>query len=128
MSTTEVIERESAARWLEAKILSRTAGLDPHDGAVLIIEVADLFERRDQIEAVGHVLEAHPHLKLDGSRCYRVRALIEADVRVRLGLDGAFPPVLRDPSEGQVLAFRARARDDIHSRDVGRRAGRSWSK
>lgn len=127
MSTTEVIERESAARWLETKLLSHTAGLDPHDKAVLIIEVSDLYERRDQIDAVGHVLEAHPHLRPNGCRCYRVRALIEADIRDRLGLDGPFPPVLRDLSEGQVLAFRNRARDDINSRDVGRRAGKRWN-
>lgn len=97
-----VEERELAISWLRTKLFAGEAGLDPSDAAVMIIEVAD-EARAWRVDAIGFKLIAHPHRRWDGSRCIQVRCIIEADVRVQLGLDEPYAPVLEDrPNAAQA--------------------------
>lgn len=83
---TPVEEREIAISWLRTKLFAGEAGLDPADLSVMIIEVSE-EARAWRVDEIGFKLISHPHRRPDGSRCTRVRCLIEADVRQELGLD-----------------------------------------
>src|SRR5688500_7448503 len=88
-------EREAAISWLHVKMWAGTAGLDPHDSAVMIVEV-DSPDRAWRIDLIGETLVSHPFTKANGDHVIRVRAIIEADVRMRLGLDEPGAPTIRD--------------------------------
>lgn len=90
-----VEKRTLAIGWLRRKIRAGEAGLDPFDSAVLVVEVADP-DHAWRINEVGLELIHHPHIRPDGSRCLRVRCLVEPDVRGELGLDGYAPPLIGD--------------------------------
>lgn len=117
-------ERERAISWLNVKLWDGTAGLDQYDRSVVIVEVASP-DRAGLLDLVGHVIGSHPHVKPNRSTCIRVRALVEADVRGRLGLDRVSPPVLRDTPLASRSAERV-ARPLIQSYDEARKAGRSY--
>lgn len=87
--------RDTAAQFLHDKIKAGEAGLDPWepDGAIFLVQAAP-FERlwaHRAIALTGHLLEAVPH---EGG--WRLRCVLEADVRQALGLDGASAPVMVD--------------------------------
>lgn len=86
-------ERDASISWLRVKVWDGTAGLDPHDSAVMIVEVASP-ERAWRLDLIGEQLISHPHVRPDHSPCIRVRAILEADVRMQLGLDEPGAPVL----------------------------------
>lgn len=94
-------EREASISWLRVKMFDGTAGLDPFDAAVMIVEVASP-DRAWRLNLIGAILWEHPHVRPDHSTCIRVRAILEADVRMLLGLDEPGAPTLETP-----LASRA---------------------
>lgn len=122
---TEAAEREASISWLRVKCVEGTAGLDAYDSAVMIVEVASP-ERAWRLDLIGHVITSHPHVRPDRSTCIRVRAILEADVRMELGLDEPNPPTL-----DTALASRRAVADHHHAPaqilefDRSRRAGRS---
>lgn len=126
---TEADERDAAIEWLNVKLGLGTAGLDPHDSAVLIVEVASP-DRAWRLDLIGLVILDHPHVRPDLSTCHRVRAILEADVRMRLGLDGPNPPTLDTALASRAAAAPAHhnASAQIIEMDRSRRAGRSWSR
>lgn len=121
---TEADERDAATTWLRTKLWDGTAGLDPDDPAVIIVEVSSP-EKAWRLDLIGQPLSYLTHVRPDLSTCLRVRAILEADVRVALRLDEPGAPTLRDrplvaahhDAPGQILDF-----------DRSRRAGRSWSR
>lgn len=135
MSATDIRERADERRrdreltisWLRVKLFDHSAGLDPFDASVLIVEVASP-DRAWRLDHVGQILESHPHVRPDRSTCIRVRALIEADVRQELGLDDLNPPVLDTPLASRALRAVPEAAADILEFDRSRRAGRGWQR
>jgi hypothetical protein len=126
-SHNEVDERDASISWLRVKILDGTAGLDPFDQAVMIVEVPSP-DRAWRLDLIGHILLDHPHVRPDRSTCIRVRAIIEADVRMQLGLGGSGAPTLRDEPLASRVADHHQAPAQILEFDRSRRAGRSWSR
>lgn len=123
---TAADEREASISWLRVKILDGTAGLDPFDEAVMIVEVPSP-ERAWRIDLIGEVIVDHPHVRRDRSTCIQVRAIIEADVRMLLGLDVPGAPVLKDtPLAALSVEAQADAGAQIIEMDRSRRAGRSF--
>lgn len=122
-------EREAAISWLHIKLIEGTAGLDPYDSATVIVEVTHI-DRAWRIDLIGQQLIHHPHTRRDLSTCIQVRCLIEADVRMRLGLDEIGAPFLRDTplASRSALSEAAlrEARADILEFDRSRRAGRGY--
>ena len=119
-------EREASISWLRVKCLEGTAGLDPHDMAVMIVEVASP-EKAWRLDLIGQKLLDHPWVRPDRSTCIRVRAILEADVRQQLGLDEpGLAPVLRDVPVASRVAPVQDAQAQILQFDRSRRAGRSY--
>ena len=119
-----VSEREAAIVWLRVKIIGGRAGLDPHDSAVMIVEV-DSPEKAWRIDLIGEQLLAHPWVRPDRSTCIRVRAILEADVRQALWLDKPGAPVLADTPLASRAALPADTyRAQIIEMDRSRRAKR----
>lgn len=117
-------ERDAAIQWLNVKLGLGTAGLDPFDKAVMIVEVPSP-DRAWRLDLIGQPIVYHPWVRPDRSTCIRVRAILEADVRQALGLDEPGAPVLRDTPLQSVAAHHdAPAR--ILEFDRSRRAGRSY--
>lgn len=126
----EADDRTGAIVWLRVKIISGTAGLDPHDRDVLIVEV-DSPDRAWRLDLLGTVIVSHPHVRPDRSTCTRVRAVIDRDVRRMLWLDETTAPVLPDVPLASRAAHRDAAdhhdaRGQIIEMDRARRAGRRW--
>lgn len=123
---TEAAERDASISWLRVKMFEGTAGLDPWDAAVMIVEVASP-DRAWRLDLIGTVIGEHPHVRPDRSTCTRVRAILEADVRQELGLDEPGAPTLETPlaSRRTVPAFHD-ASAQILEFDRSRRAGRGW--
>lgn len=103
-----VEERALAISWLRTKLFAGEAGLDPHDSAVMIIEVAH-EDRAWRVDQVGFKLISHPHRRRNGSWCTRVRCLIEADVRMELGLDDPGAPTLAQHGSHRSSRLERRA-------------------
>lgn len=119
-------ERERATSWLQVKLFEGTAGLDPFDSSVLIVEVP-APGRGHLIDEVGVIVGEHPHVRPDLSTCIRVRAIVEDDIRLALGLEGPYAPVLRDVPLGSRRVDQDEARASIVEMDKSRKAGRSYS-
>ncbi len=121
-----VAERDASISWLRVKCLEGTAGLDPYDMSVMIVEVASP-DRAWRLELVGRHIHSCSHVRPDHSTCIRVRALLDADVREALDLDDPLlAPVLRDvPLVSRRVASHHDASADILEFDKSRRAGRS---
>ena len=111
-------ERDASISWLNVKCFEGTAGLDPYDRSVVIVEVATP-DRAWRIDLIGQVLSMYPHLRPNRSTCTRVHALIEADVRLELGLDGPNPPVMRDVALAS-RSLESTARAAIREQDKAR--------
>lgn len=93
--------RDAAVRLLAEKIAAGKAGLDPYDKSIFILK-AGPNERvwcYRVLELTGTVLSRAP--RFGGGE--RFRALLEADVRNKLGLDRIYPPLMLD----EPLASRA---------------------
>src|SRR5437868_5869834 len=85
--------RIAAIRLLREHIADRRAGLDPYDDTIFVL-VAHEHERvwcNRALELTGLVLTYLP----DGDGI-RFRAILEADVRQELGLDGPDAPTMGD--------------------------------
>lgn len=119
-------ERDAAIQWLNVKLGLGTAGLDPWDASVLIVEVP-APDRAWRLDLIGQPIAYHPWVRPDRSTCIRVRALLEADVRQELRLDEPGAPVLRDTPRASVAAHPD-APGRILEFDRSCRAGRSWSR
>lgn len=122
---TAADERDASISWLRVKIMEGTAGLDPHDHAVMIVEV-NSPERAWRLDLIGHVLLDHPHVRPDRSTCIRVRAILEADVRLALTLDEPGAPTLDTALASRAVPAHHNASAQIIEMDRSRRAGRSW--
>lgn len=118
-------EREAAISWLHVKLIEGTAGLDPWDAALVVVEVATL-EKAWRLDLIGEQISDHPHTRRDLSTCIQVKAIVEADVRVRLGLDEVGAPILRDTPLASRAAPHHNAQAQILEFDLSRRAGRSY--
>lgn len=122
---TESDERDASISWLRVKLFDGTAGLDPWDASVLIVEVPSP-DRAWRLDLIGTVLLDHPHVRPDRSTCTRVRAILEADVRLQLGLDEPGAPTLETPLASRAVPAHHDAAGQILEFDRSRRAGRSW--
>jgi hypothetical protein len=122
MTAVDPHERDASISWLRVKCIEGTAGLDPYDRTVMIVEVTDP-NKAWRLDHIGHVLETHPHVRPNRSTCIRIRALLEADVRQELDLDGDSPPVLTDTA---LASRHPDASLVIAGHDQSRRAGRSY--
>jgi len=118
------VARQRAIDTVQIKLGIGTAGLDPYDRDVLILEVDD--PARPEPRLLGQVVAVHPFVRHDASRCYRIRLVPDDEARELLGLDSDRPPVMRDTAHAS-RTYRERARQDIEERDRSRRAGRSWT-
>lgn len=96
MQTTDDARTRAILR-LGVQLKTGTAGLDPHDAAVMVVEV-DAPDRASWIDLIGEVLLDHPFTHTDGSTCTRIRAIIEADVRMLLRLDEPGAATIGDES------------------------------
>lgn len=121
----EAAEREASISWLWVKLVEGTAGLDPYDQAVMIVEVSSP-DKAWRIDLIGEKLIEHPRVRPDRSTCIRVRAILEADVRQRLGLDDVGAPALRDVPLAARAADHHDATAQILEFDTSRLAGRSY--
>jgi hypothetical protein len=94
--------RKRAIDWLQGKIADGTAGLDPADPTVLIVEAGpnEKVWGYRALELCGIVLDSVTSTS-DGGR--RIRAVIEVDVRQELGLDKLDRPWLFDPPARRML-------------------------
>lgn len=91
--------REAAVAFIRGQIDDHLAGLDSYDSTILVLD-AHPFEAvwaNRALEIVGIVLD-----KRMWAGAIRYRAIVEADVRAELGLDGPDAPTLVEP-----LASRA---------------------
>lgn len=95
--------RLRAIEYLDDRIADGKAGLDPYDPAIFIVLDADPIRMNAHLREVGVLLSSR--LQSTPTRTvYRARAVIEADVRKRLGLDDTdTAPVMND----EPLASRA---------------------
>ena len=103
--------RLAAIRWLREKIADQQAGLDPFDPTifVLLARPHEPVWAYRALELTGTVI-SRQH---DGVGGQRLRAILEADVRAELGLDGPEPPKMAD----EPLASR-RADPAVVARDI----------
>jgi hypothetical protein len=114
--------RLAAIRFLRERIADKRAGLDQYDRSIFILAAAphEKVWGNRALELCGIVLTAVPQ---PGGRT-RYRAVLEADVRIELGLDAADAPMMDEPLASRAVSAATAAQmfvegDDTFDEETG---------